>query len=155
MSLRSALENALLCTYFKDHLVELSKWPNLRPKGFKELISYFEAYFPYSGPPSVDPYSALVGEYAELSRAVHGSSRSFRMTRDMAVPLIWSTDRASCSMWSTRFSKTVRSLNLLLMHVMAEELKGAKNRALREAIAIAGLPRAAVRSAWMISLPIF
>lgn len=153
MSLRSSLENALLCAYFKDHLVELSRWPELRPKGFKELLSYFEAHFPYSGPSNVHPYVALTGEYAELSRAVHGSSRSFRMTRDMAIPAIWSADQASCGMWATRFVRVVRSLNLMLMHVMVGELTGAKNRSLREAIAISGLPRAAVRNAWAINLP--
>lgn len=153
MSLRSALENLLLCLYFKDHLVELSTWPKIKPKGFQELIKYFETYFPFAGPTAVDPYSALHAEYAELSRAVHGSSAAFRMTSGMEVPVIWSANAASCGKWSRRFLKAVRAANLISIHVFASELQGAKNRALREAIGMAGLPKAAVKSAWKVNLP--
>lgn len=154
MSLRSALENVLLCVYFKDHLVELSKWPAVRPKGFQELMDYFEKFFPFSGAASVNPYGALSAEYGELSRAVHGSSTSFRMTKDMTVPAIWSSEPASCGMWSTRFQKTLRALNLLLIHAQPNEIQGAKNRPLREAIAMLGLPRASVHSSWNVNLPV-
>lgn len=137
-ALRGAIENVYFSLFYKDHPVEMQKWEDGRHKpGFTELTSYFEGHpsnFGHQLP--LQCIGALKDEYATLSKAVHGSAKAFRMTRDLQDVRLWSADVPSVGKWATREKATIASLNILLCYLFSDHLKGTTNRALRETIGL-------------------
>lgn len=137
-ALRSAIENIYFCLYYKDHAVELKKWMLGKHKlGFTELHSYFESH------PTVTEHTAspnglehIKAEYSTLSKAVHGSAKSFRMTKNLTEIRLWGGEVPEVSQWATREKAVIVNVNLLLLHIFRDQLLGAKNRNLRESIGL-------------------
>jgi len=137
-ALRSGLENVYFALYYMDHPVELRKWEIGRHKlGFTELHNYFENH------PAVTAVDiALAGletlkaEYSTLSKAVHGSAKAFRMTRNLSDIRLWGYDAPSVGKWATREKTVIFNLNLLLAVLFRDRLQGAENRNLRETLGL-------------------
>lgn len=137
-SLRSCLENIFVSIYYFDHPVELELWQQDKHRiGFSELVTYIEKH-PWIKNSQYKNKSIEIAknEYKELSRAVHGSSVNFRMTSHDQKSEIWSPRRDKLGAWKTRLSKTIESINLLLVMRFIEELKGTRNRELRSSISL-------------------
>ena len=127
-SLRSYIENILCCLFYKDHPVELLLWERGRNRlSFVELHSYFVAH-PYliGIPLSASGLEQLKNEYSELSKAVHGSAQSFRMTDDAGKILLWDTSAVKAAAWSTRERKVHESVCLLVAYLFKEQLQGTR-----------------------------
>lgn len=138
-SLRSCIENVLFCLYYKDHPVEVELWQAGRHRlGFTALTEYLinhpqllDVNPDYSG------VATLKAEYSTLSKAVHASSASFRMTQDEETTHLWSAEVSRLGAWSTRESQVLKGLNLLLLTIFREDLSGARLSGLRQAISLA------------------
>ena len=137
-SLRAAIENVLFFLYYKDHPIELEKWGHGRHRiTHSELQSYFESHPKILGKSIALQYLAsLKEEYATLSKAVHGSAKTFRMTRNLSDIQLWSTDKKYVSMWATREKSTIVALNFLLVYIFSDLLKGASGRPLRQVLGL-------------------
>lgn len=133
-SIRSGIENILFALYYKDHPIELAKWGLGQHKiGFTELTKYFEGHPKIQGKNLEDTgLDILKNEYSTLSRAVHGSAKTFRMTRNLMDIRLWSADASGVGQWAAREKTVINALNFLLLHIFQENLSGAKNRGLRE-----------------------
>lgn len=137
-SLRSFIENIFFSLYYSEHPVELIKWKKSQHRlGFQELYTYFATH------PQLENFSeqknglsTIKEEYSTLSKAVHGSAMSFRMTKNLTDIKIWSDDVSEAGQWSTREKQTIQSINLFLIHFFCEELKGAKLLPLRKVLGI-------------------
>lgn len=136
-SLRSAIENVYFCLYYKDHPIELEKWESgTHRAGFTELHSYLEGH-PHLGQPlSASALAALKDEYATLSKAVHGSAKQFRMTKNLEEITLWTADAAETGKWGTRQRIVIENLNSLLACMFHSKLQGAANSPLREVLAL-------------------
>lgn len=135
-SLRSMIENTLFCIYYKDHPVELSLWfTSAHTIAFSELTAYCLRH-PLIGDCKTGKHSVelLVKEYATLSRAVHGSAPSFRMTAKGGKTLLWNADRPSVGAWQNREKSVCRGLNLILACLYRSDLQGTSHSGLRSAI---------------------
>lgn len=134
--LRSAIENTLYCFYYDAHPIEHRLWEKGKHKlGFSAALTY------YSSHPDLDGLDApltglerLEEEYATLSKAVHASSRMFRMTEGEENILLWRKDDAKLGAWSTREKHTIEALTLLTLSLFPEGLRGAKNALTRDAL---------------------
>lgn len=156
-SLRSFMENACSCLYYKDHSVELSLWSLGKHRiMMSQLTSYFQSH------PDVAAVDSSLGlsqsidsEYATLSRAVHGSSSNFRMTNGSAFPAICSVDLPKLGMWHSRETSTIRSIVLLLVLIYHKNLQGTSHRLLREAMSDLLTPRqkSVLRSSLSVRIP--
>lgn len=137
-SLRGALENVYFSMYYKDHPVELEKWQAGRHKiGFTELGTYFESHPALQGKDKSRTGLALLGgEYSTLSKAVHGSAKMFRMTKNLIDIQLWSSDVTSVGKWAAREKAVISGVNLLLLHLFRNELQGMKHRNLRETLGL-------------------
>jgi len=137
-SLRSCIENILLCLYFKDHPVELSLWESGHFRiAVSARIEYFRGHprlralpEPLSGIPLIQQ------EYSNLSQAVHSSSKDFRMTTDGKALALWKTDIKDLGIWATHERRTVQGLNLLLISIFGEQLSGTAHTALRSSLGL-------------------
>lgn len=137
-SLRSSLENVLFCIYYKDHPIELRLWNKGKHKlGFSETVRYIEQH------PELDKIDVNVtgiptikDEHSTLSKAVHGSATSFRMTENGTVTSLWSADRIKLGSWKTREKNVIINLNLLLLTIFRENLKGTREKNLRNVISL-------------------
>lgn len=137
-ALRSAIENVYFTLYYKDHPIELRKWQLGQHKaGFQELHAYL------AGHPDIQPHGTqdtgldtLHEEYSTLSKAVHGSAKSFRMTTNLIDIQLWSKDLASVGKWETRERTVVVALNLLLVHMFHGLLTGSQRSGLREVMGL-------------------
>jgi hypothetical protein len=80
--LRSAVENTLSAFYFDVHPIELRLWEAGSFKlGFTTAMKFFGSHPDLAPLPDAVPGLAQIEkEYATLSKAVHASSRTFRMT---------------------------------------------------------------------------
>jgi len=156
MSLRSLIENTVFGLYYCEHPVELQQWSNGEHKlGFSETISYLLRH------PKVSHLDDLItgvdilkSEYATLSKAVHGSARAFRMSRDGVVTGLNLNSPADLGAWSTREKSTITGLNLLLLCFFADHIKGAALPNLRKSVSLA-IPVArhqAIKTALKITL---
>ncbi len=135
--LRSVFENLMFCLFYKDHPVEYQLWE----KGKSQLpisayIKYFERHPSNDNVPvKVTGISMLIKEYSTLSKSVHGSSKSFRMTLEpYSFPSLMVPDTIKLNQWLTRERKAIQIVNQLLMIIFSENLQGAKLRDLRKAI---------------------
>jgi hypothetical protein len=137
--LRSAIENVLYCFYYDVHPIEHRLWEKGKFKvGFAAAHSFFASHPDLVGlPKNVTALEQLETEYGTLSKAVHASSRSFRMTEGEINVLLWKDDNAKLGAWSTREKATVNALCLLSICLLADDLKGAKNGPTRDALQFA------------------
>lgn len=138
-SLRSFVENALNCAYYMDHPIECRLWS----KGgnrltFSDLHTYFSKHPDLVNYPiSSTGIEQLKSEYSELSKAVHGSARSFRMTEGTKGILLWSTDKKDVGMWSARETKAHESICLIYAYLFSDKLNGTKLPSVRSALNLA------------------
>jgi hypothetical protein len=155
-ALRSAIENVYFALYYKDHSVELAKWNLGKHKlGFTELQSYFESHPAIEGHGQEAGLDTIKAEYSTLSKAVHGSAKGFRMTKNLDDIQLWQGDVTSIGKWATREKAVVTSVNLLLCHLFRESLLGTKNRGLREVMSLV-IPKAkhsAIKTRLGINIP--
>ena len=123
-SLRSAIENVCFCMYYMDHPVELQQWDkgNHKPSFAATHDSLGNHPLMETVEEAVNPLPILKKEYAILSRAVHASSKSFRVTGSVKETLLWSAEKPSLSAWSTRERKVIAGLNLLLLVMLRENI---------------------------------
>lgn len=137
-ALRSAIENIYFALYYMDHPVELENWlRGLHRIGFSELTTYLEKHPALSrGFPGTIPLGTLTHEYSTLSKAVHGSAKSFRMTQNLSDLQLWIGDLPSVGKWATREKTVVHAVNLLLLQIFREKLIGTQRRNLREVIGL-------------------
>lgn len=137
-ALRSAVENTFFSLFYMDHPIELQKWELGRHKlGFTELCTYFESHPAIHGHTiALASIEAIKGEYATLSKAVHGSAKVFRMTQNLTDVRLWGDDVASVGKWATREKAVIQNLNLILLHIFSGNLQGAINRNLRESVGL-------------------
>jgi hypothetical protein len=137
-SLRSCIENTCYCLYYKDHPVELRLWESGRHRpSFSEVHTYLGQH-PDISPHGNSPVTGLATmkeEYSTLSRAVHASAKSFRMSPNVHDVLLWKPEAASLGQWKTREQHTLGALNLLLTTIFRDFLTGAQQTGLRKALA--------------------
>jgi len=137
-SLRSAIENVTFCLYYKDHPVELLQWLQGKHRlAFSEIMSYLKHHPEIIGrSPKITGLTELQKEYSTLSKAVHGSAKSFRMTKDAKGSLLWSAEKPRLNQWATRERIVVRSINLLLITFFHTEIETTRLPNLRKAISL-------------------
>jgi len=134
-SLRSCIENVLLCLYYKDHPVEFSLWEQGKFRIPYEAFRYFQNHPCINGMPNDLKGLALIDqEYEKLSKAVHSSAVEFRMTEDGKALSLWKTDRVHENIWETHEKKMLQGLNLLMLALFREYLQGASIATLRESL---------------------
>jgi hypothetical protein len=138
-SLRSSIENILQCVYYMDHPVELRLWHQGRHRlGFAKLVEYAARHPDVSGvPQKTSGLEMMVQEYHVLSRAVHGSAATFRMTRNGTGVVLYTAEASSLGEWCTREKRALRAINLLLLTLFRNCLQGAAQPNLRKAVAFA------------------
>lgn len=137
-SLRSLIENVVHCIYYNDHPVEYMRWEagSFRPS-FSSLFDYLAEHPSITKlPEGMQPVGALRARYGELSNAVHSSSKAMRMSADELKATIWKSDAASLGKWSTAQKNVLRDINLLLLILLSEHLKGAAAKPLRETLSL-------------------
>jgi hypothetical protein len=137
-SLRSAIENVLFALYYMDHPVELSLWASGRFRiTFSELQKYFNQHPNILNVPESITGLGLIGhEYEKLSKAVHASSRDFRMTNEGRALSLWHSDVPRVGQWSTHEKRTIQGINLLLMTMFREKLSGTQQTSIRASLAL-------------------
>lgn len=140
-ALRSCIDNILFCLYYKDHPVELEMWHagNHKPT-FSDLFSYLEHHPACVRTATLDAVQPLRNEYTTLSKAVHASAKSFRMTRDIKGTLLWSDSKEQKGKWESRESAVIANINLLLLALFRNDLSGVAAPGLRDAISLAISP---------------
>jgi len=137
-SLRSCIENVLFSEYYRDHPIELRQWNQDRHRmGFSEMISYFRKH-----PDIVDIDAQLTGldriqtQYASLSRSVHSSAVSYRMTVPDGETNIWTSEISRLRSWNIKEHHTITGINFLLLCIHRSSLQGARLSGLRQAIGL-------------------
>lgn len=138
-ALRSCIENVTACLFYMDHPVELQLWHQGSHKlGFTEVTKYLERH-PQIAPTNHNQTGlpTIQEEYATLSRAVHGSAAHFRMTVDAQSTLLWSDSKPSLGKWYSREQRTISGLNLLLLTLFREQIRGTSFPDLRKAVSLA------------------
>lgn len=155
-AIRGAIENILFALYYMDHPVELVRWTEGRHKlGFTEMCTYLENHPAIYGQQlALTAIAAIKDEYSTLSKAVHGSAKIFRMTKNLTEINLWGDDISHVGKWATRERVVIVNLNLILLHLFRNELLGAKHRGLRESIGLV-LPKklhAQIKSSLSINL---
>jgi len=137
-ALRGCIDNVLYCLYYKDHPVELRLWHEGKHKlTFAEHFAYLDDHPDRIQVQEVDAMPVLRTEYATLSKAVHASAKSFRMTENIKETLLWSDANDSRGKWQTREQAVISHINLCLLAHFRRELEGAAAPALRDAIGLA------------------
>lgn len=139
MSLRSLIENTVFGLYYMDHPVELEQWSSGEHKlGFSETVSYLLRHPKIKNlEGSITGIESLKSEYATLSKAVHGSAKNFRMTRDGVVTGLNINSPADLGAWLTRENSTIAAINLLLVCFFSDHINGAALPNLRKSISLA------------------
>lgn len=137
-SLRSCIENTLFCMYYKDHPIELRQWTKGEHKlNFTETMKYFTKHPDFSGlDESICGLDFLNREYSILSKAVHASAKSFRMTKGLKTTSLMNDNLHSLGAWNTRHQNTLRGLNTFLVVLHKDTLTGASHRNLRKTISL-------------------
>lgn len=137
-SLRSVIENIAFCIYYMDHPVEQRLWNDRK---YNPTISFFFKYLENHPDLSavsdgINGIQIMKKEWQTLSRAVHGSAKSFRMTAQGKIPTLFSSAKDKVGAWHTRESACLLGVNLLLISLFKTHLQGAKMRNLRKAISL-------------------
>jgi len=135
-AIRGAIENVFFSLYYMDHPVELVRWTEGRHKlGFTEMCTYLENHpLIYGQKLALTAIGVIKDEYSTLSKAVHGSAKVFRMTKNLTEINLWGDDAAHVGKWATRERLVIVNLNVILLHLFRNHLLGAKHRGLRESI---------------------
>lgn len=139
MALRSCIENTCYCLYYADHPIEQRLWDSGRHRpAFSEIHTYLENHPDITGLGNtpINGLSSVKEEYGVLSRAVHASARTFRMSPGAHQIALWKADAISLGQWRTREQRTLCSLNLLLASMFRDLLSGTQLPGLRKALAI-------------------
>lgn len=138
MCLRSCIENTLYGVFYKDHPVELSQWhTNAHKLGFTEAVTYLSKHPSFVGIKEQDSGLDLIkGEYATLSKAVHGSGQSFRVTKTGEIEGLNVESVLELNQWASRERAALIGLNTILLTVFRENLAGAANPSLRKALSL-------------------
>src|SRR3546814_5064189 len=100
-----------------DHPIELEKWNIVSHRlGFSDMKGYFGTH-PKRRNINVckEAIAKISVEYSTLSQAVHGSAKSFRMTDDVSTTLLWRTDPAKISQWSTREKAVLQPIFVIIV----------------------------------------
>ena len=141
-SLRSCIENVLNTCYYVDHPIEFQLWEigNHR-NDFSQLATYFSKHpnvvkYEHSSQRRPDMMAHIRSEYADLSKAVHASAKSFHMTRGGEIK-ITNTSNPDYNQWVKRHSETLCWLNFLLIVLNENILTGAQNAAIRQSTSLA------------------
>ena len=142
-SLRSCIENTLFGLYYLDHSVEMQLWEAGRHKlGFTEVVNYIIAHPHFHDiTENLTGISQIKKEYALLSKAVHGSSEIFRMTKTGEIEGLNIFSEPDLGAWSTRESLTIINLNKILIVFFKNYLQGTANSNLRKSLSIAIPPK--------------
>ena len=137
--LRSAIENVSYCFYYDVHPIEQRLWESGKFRiGFAAASKFLESHPDLESlPESITGLKQLRAEYSTLSKAVHASSRSFRMTEGELNILLWKDDVSKLGSWATREKATVQALSLLTICLLADDLKGARNAPTRDVLQFA------------------
>ena len=137
-SLRSCIENTLFSLYYKDHPAELRLWLEGKHRlAYSEMADYFEKH-----PSLLKIKREMAGrdlldeQYSTLSRAVHASAASFRMSVEGVGPQLWSAEVARLGKWSSNEGAVLVGINRLLMALFREELQKTRLPNLRKAISL-------------------
>jgi hypothetical protein len=139
MSLRSCIENTVFGIYYLEHPVELKLWTLGKHKlGFTESVNYLTKHpaFIDLADSSINGIDALKNEYATLSKAVHGSSKLFRMTKSGSIEGLNIQSNIDFGAWQSREQSVISAINLLLLTFFRDDLSGAANSNLRKAVSI-------------------
>lgn len=138
-SLRSVIENVLYMIYYMDHPVELRMWAEGKHRmQFSKLAEYVNMhpdFFRDKTQKSISGIELLRAEYAQLSAAVHGSSKSFRMTDEGNMPALWNSSKTRLNQWRTREKNTLLAVNLVLLNLFRARLQGTAAPQLRSSLA--------------------
>lgn len=137
-SLRSLIENIVFCIYYMDHAVEYRQWSQGNHRlSFSHLFDYLKSHPDLINiKTNLDGVKIIKQEWETLSKSVHSSSMSFRMTAKGQFPVLFSSDVASLGAWSTRESHCIYAINLILMALFKTCIQGASMRDLRKAISL-------------------
>lgn len=137
-ALRGCIDNILFCLYYKDHPIELRLWHEGKHRlTFAEHFTYLDNHPDRVLVSQIDAMPVLRAEYSTLSKAVHASAKSFRMTEDIKETLLWSDAKESRGKWQTREQVVISNINLCLLALFRHDLEGAASPALRDAIGLA------------------
>jgi hypothetical protein len=156
-SLRSFMENTLATIYFLDHPIEFEKWKNgkfsISPKELREYVSDHPKIVDLSK--ELKFKAAIDKEYGTLSKAVHGSSVSFRMTTEDGKTNIANPNEADLGKWSTRERITIDICLTAMIGVLRDQLEGAKMQNLRGSLGLTIKPRSrdALKKHCGVSIP--
>ncbi|MDR7020129.1 hypothetical protein [Aeromonas salmonicida] len=139
MSLRSCVENTIFGLYYLQHPVELQLWVKGKHKlGFTETINYLSNHPNFEGvDSSISGIEAVKKEYATLSKAVHGSSKLFRMTKTGKIEGLNIVSPPDFGGWVTREAAVLNALNLTFLCFYKDDLTGMANLNLRKTISLA------------------
>lgn len=135
-SLRSLIENTIQCLFFMDHPIEYRLWDEgkYRP-AFKELFDYLATHPDICNlPESLKAPVLLKSHYSHLSNVVHASAREFRMTSEIEKSNLWKTTADGVGKWAATQKNVLREINLLMLSIFKDDLQGAANTGLREAL---------------------
>ncbi|MDX8123405.1 hypothetical protein SKZ59_16610 [Janthinobacterium sp. GMG2] len=138
MSLRSCIENSLYGLYYFEHPVELSQWQVGKFRiGFTEVVNYLGKHPNFEEIGEQDSgIEAIKSEYSTLSKAVHGSSNSFRVTKNGSIEGLNVISIADLGAWSTRERNALIALNTIFLTMFKYNLQGASNSNLRKAVSL-------------------
>lgn len=138
MSLRSCIENVLWGIYYAEHPVELFQWKNGDHRlGFTESIGYVAKHPAFKNiSETLSGIAIIKGEFSTLSRAVHGSSKLFRMTKGGNIAVENAASLPDLNAWETREKHTLVGLNRIFMTYFRGHLSGAAYPNLRKAISL-------------------
>lgn len=138
MALRSCIENTLFCLFYNDHPVELDLWRAGEHRlGFSETINYLSNHPKFRDlPETFTGISGLKSEYSTLSKAVHASSKLFRVTKKGEIEGLNIATKQDLGGWKTREKSCLVNINLILLTFFREDLHGAANINLRKAVSL-------------------
>lgn len=138
MCLRSCIENTLYGVFYMDHPIELSQWhTGAHRLGFTEAVGYLAKHPNFVSISEQDSGLDLIkSEYAMLSKAVHGSAQSFRVTKTGDIEGLNIDSIIELNQWASRERHTLVGLNTALLNVFREHLAGAANTSLRKALSL-------------------
>lgn len=141
-SLRSCIEAVVRIAFFTDHPVELGWWTG--KSGFSISIrKTIQEYLPKH--PLVEPFAGVAGipdvtsqlyeQYSLLSKAVHASAISFRMTKagDVSFSNSSATDYGQ---WLACHRKTLQAVSLLMLMLNRSQLRGTAHSGLRKLLSV-------------------
>ncbi|NGO56245.1 hypothetical protein, partial [Allomesorhizobium camelthorni] len=135
-SLRSFAENSLCALYYVSHPIELKLWERGKYRiGFRDLAKFMSSHPDLEGYDcAVSSVNDLEKEYAELSKAVHGSAKTFRMTDSVSDILLWDRANGKFGKWTTRQRNTISCVVVILLALFDKSFQGAQHLEIRRSL---------------------